>query len=128
MVSLARSRDAALEAGDAQALASTTVPGSGAASADQRLLESLQGSGQTVTGLRTDLQGVVEVPVAGLPLSAPAPAGARAVRATLSQASHQRHADAGDWTVPVQRPRQVVLVLVPEPWRVLEVLEVEDEI
>lgn len=128
VVSLARSRDAALEAGDAQALASTTVPGSGAASADQRLLESLQGSGQTVTGLRTDLQGVVEVPVAGLPLSEPVPAGARAVRATLSQASHQRHADAGDWTVPVQRPRQVVLVLVPEPWRVLEVLEVEDEI
>ncbi len=125
VVGLARSRDAALEAGDAQALTSTTVPGSGAASADEQLLKSLRDSGQTVTGLRTQLQGVVEVPVVGLPLSAPAPEGARAVRAILSQAPHQRHAGAGDWTVPVQHPRQVVLVLVPGPWRVLEVLEAE---
>lgn len=126
VVQLARSRDAALESGDLQALASTTVPGSGAASADQQVLESLRDSGQTVTGLRTQLQEVKEVPVADLPLSTPAPAEARAVRATLSQAPHQRHADERTWTVPVQSPRQVVLVLVPEPWRVLEVLEVQD--
>ncbi len=122
VVSLARARDAALEAQDGAALSQTTVPGSAAAQADARLLAGLKGSGEAVSGLRTQVQGVVEVPLEQVATSLPPPPGARVVRARLSQAAYQRRDGSGERTVPAQVAQEVLLVLAPGPWRVAEVV------
>jgi len=106
-------------AADAGALAATTVVQSPAAEADSQLLDELLESGESVEGLQTSVSQVVEV---GLPDDA---AGlwpsARAVRVTLSQSASTRSGPSGRRTVPAPSPRQVVLVLVPEPWRVADI-------
>lgn len=124
VVGLARARDAALEAQDEAALSQTTVPGSAAAQADARLLAGLKGSGEEVSGLRTHVQGVVEVPLEQVETSLPPPPGARVVRARLSQSAYQRRDGSGERTVPAQVAQEVLLVLAPGPWRVVEVVPV----
>lgn len=123
VVGLSAARDVALNAGDAEALAATTVPGSPAALADQAVWDALAAAGEEVEGLDTSLSAVseVEVPEA----SATSWPGARAVRVTQWQPPSSRvSADGTSRTVPALDPRDVVLVLVPGPWRVAEVLEV----
>ena len=119
VVTLSAARDRALMAADAGALAATTVVQSPAAEADSQLLDELLESGESVEGLQTSVSQVVEV---GLPDDA---AGlwpsARAVRVTLSQSASTRSGPSGRRTVPAPSPRQVVLVLVPEPWRVADI-------
>ncbi|SPT54115.1 Serine/threonine-protein kinase PrkC [Actinomyces bovis] len=122
VLGLVRVRDAAVESGDAAALAATSVAGSPAAQSDEALLRQLQESGETVSGLRTELQNVSEVPLTGLTLSTVPPDGARAVRATLRQPACTRSGADGSRVVPARPARKVVLVLVPGPWRVQEVL------
>ena len=119
VITLSAARDRALMAADAGALAATTVVQSPAAEADSQLLDELLESGESVEGLQTSVSQVVEV---GLPDDA---AGlwpsARAVRVTLSQSALTRSGPSGRRTVPAPSPRQVVLVLVPEPWRVADI-------
>jgi len=104
---------------DAAALAATTVPGSPAAEADGQVLDDLIESGENVEGLQTSVSQVSEVQ---LPDDAAALwPGAVAVRVTLSQSASTRSGPSGTRTVPALRPRQVVLILVPEPWRVADI-------
>lgn len=119
VVALALARDRALMDADPEALASTTVPDSPAAAADAAVMEGLLASGEGVEGLHTSISGVQEVEV---PEQAAATwPGARAVRLTESQGPYTRSGRDGVRTVPAQGSRQVVLVLVPGPWRVAEV-------
>ncbi len=121
VVALSSARDRALMAADAGALAATTVPSSPAAQADTRVLNDLIESGERVEGLQTSVSQVTEV---DLPDDAAALwPGARAVRVTLSQSASSRSGPSGTRTVPALRSRQVVLILVPDPWRVAEVRE-----
>ena len=88
VVGLSAARDRALMAGDAVALAATTVPGSPAAQADTEVLTELSDSGEGVKELHTSVSQVAEV---RLPDDAEEQwAGARAVRVTLSQSASTR--------------------------------------
>lgn len=117
-------RDNAIEAGDAETLATTTAPGSAARAEDDALLAQLVESGETVQGLSTDVLGVVEFDV---PAQVDAPEGARAAVVRTSQAASTRvGADGSARTVPAQPARDALLVLVPGPWRVLDVLPAPD--
>lgn len=120
VVDLTGRRDAALNAGDGVALADTTVPHSPAANADAAVLEALAAAGESVDGLDTDVLGVTEVDV---PEDCEQTwAGARAVRIRQSQpASTRTGADGTVRTVPALAAREVLLILVPDPWRVAEV-------
>ena len=119
VVALSTARDRALMTADAAALAATTVPGSPAAEADGQVLDDLIESGENVEGLQTSVSQVSEVQ---LPDDAAALwPGAVAVRVTLSQSASTRSGPSGTRTVPALRPRQVVLILVPEPWRVADI-------
>ena len=123
VVGLADARDRALMAGDAVALAATTVPGSPAARADTQVLTELSDSGEGVKELHTSVSQVAEV---RLPDDAAEQwAGARAVQVTLSQSASTRSGPEGARTVPALAPRQVVLIVVPEPWRVADIRAVE---
>lgn len=106
-------------AADASALAATTVPGSPAAEADTRVLAGLVESGERVADLQTSVAQVTDVALPGD--AAALWQDARAVRVTLSQSPSTRSGAAGTRTVPALESRQVVLILVPEPWRVAEV-------
>ncbi len=124
VVDLVARRDQALEDLDAIALASTTVPGSPAAEADAGLLEALVGRGAQVQGLST---AVTEVQQVDLPPEAGARwPGALAARLTRTQQAYTLVEGAGDRRVPVQPTQEVVLVLLPGPWRVAEVVAVAD--
>ncbi|WP_232023200.1 protein kinase domain-containing protein [Actinomyces viscosus] len=119
VVALSSARDRALMAADAGALAATTVPSSPAAQADTQVLNDLIESGERVEGLQTSVSQVTEVE---LPDDAAALwPSARAVRVTLSQSASTRSGPSGTRTVPALDSRQVVLVLVPEPWRVADI-------
>ncbi|WP_249435551.1 protein kinase, partial [Actinomyces sp. AC-20-1] len=116
VVGLVQARDEAIEAGDARALAATSVEGSSAAQADAAILSALVGSGERVEGLSTRVSSVSGVAVPDLP------DGAVAVELTRAQGASVRVGADGDRrAVPAQQPQRVVLVLVPDPWRVLEV-------
>ena len=52
--------------------------------------------------------------------------GAAAVHLTLAQAASTRSGPSGTRTVPAVAAREVVLVLVPGPWRVAEVRACEE--
>ena len=121
VVALSAARDRALMAADASALAATTVPGSPAAEADTRVLAGLVESGERVADLQTSVAQVTDVALPGD--AAVLWQDARAVRVTLSQSPSTRSGAAGTRTVPALGSRQVVLILVPEPWRVAEVRE-----
>lgn len=119
VVALCAARDAALVAGDAQALAATTVPGSPAAAADAGLLDALTQAGEQVGDLHTSVSQVQAVTVP--PDAAATWPGAVAVRVTQAQDPSTRTSQDGTRTVPAQSARDVVLVLVPGPWRVADV-------
>ena len=121
VVGLSAARDRALTAADAGALAATTVPGSPAAEADTQVLNGLIEAGESVGGLQTSVSQVVDVELPGD--AATLWPGARAVRVTLSQSASTRSGASGTRTVPALESRQVVLILVPGPWRVAEVRE-----
>ena len=123
VVGLSAARDRALMAGDATALAATTVPGSPAAQADTQVLTELLDSGEGVRELHTSVSQVTEV---ALPDDAATQwPGARAMQVTLSQSASTRSGPAGTRTVPALAPRRVVLIVVPEPWRVADIRAVE---
>ena len=123
VVGLSTVRDRALMAGDATALAATTVPGSPAAEADTQVLTELVDSGEGVGGLHTSISQVTEV---ALPDDAAAQwPGARALEVTLSQSASTRSGPAGTRTVPALQARRVMLIVVPEPWRVADIRTVE---
>ena len=110
--------------GDAVALASTTVPGSPAALADEALLAAIIDSGEQIEGLSTTVHSATGVPVGRE--AAESWTGATAVRVSQSQAPSVRiAADGSRREVPAQARREVVLVLVPDPWRVAEVLQAD---
>ena len=116
VISLVQARDRAIEEGDAQALAATSVEGSSAAQADAAVLSALVASGERVEGLDTRVCEVSVVDAVGVP------DGGVAVALTRSQGPSERvRADGTRRTVPAQAPQRVVLILVPDPWRVLEV-------
>lgn len=121
VVGLSAARDRALTAADAGALAATTVPGSPAAEADTQVLNGLIEAGESVGGLQTSVSQVVDVELPGD--AATFWPGARAVRVTLSQSASTRSGASGTRTVPALESRQIVLILVPGPWRVAEVRE-----
>lgn len=124
VVELSLARDSALNEGDAVALASTTVPGSPAALADEALLAAIIDSGEQIEGLSTTVHSVTGVPVGRE--AAEGWTGATAVRVSQSQAPSVRiAADGSRRDVPAQARREVVLVLVPDPWRVAEVLQAD---
>ncbi|WP_366179958.1 protein kinase [Actinomyces timonensis] len=118
---LVRARDSALVSGDAAALALTSVEGSPAARADADLLASLRGGDEQVAGLTTSVTGVREM--VGASCSDRQWEGARCVRVSLHQGPTTWTGDDGAREAPAPRAREVVLVLVPGPWRVAEVLE-----
>ena len=123
VVGLSAARDRALMAGDATALAATTVPGSPAAQADTQVLTELFDSGEGAGELHTSISQVTEV---ALPDDAATQwPGARAMQVTLSQSASTRSGPAGTRTVPALAPRRVVLIVVPEPWRVADIRAVE---
>ena len=123
VVGLSAARDRALMAGDATALAATTVPGSPAAEADTRVLTELLDSGEGVGELHTSVSQVAEVT---LPDDAAAQwPSARALQVTLSQSASTRSGPEGTRTVPALQPRQVMLVVVPAPWRVADIRAVK---
>ena len=124
VTSLSSARDGALETGDPAALAATTVPGSPAAQADEEMLAALRDSGETVSDLETSVSGVevVEVPA---DCAARWP-GAVAVRLSRAQQPSTRTAaDGTSRTVPAQASHEIILILIPDPWRVAEVLPAE---
>lgn len=84
-------------------------------------MRDLLASGETVTDMTTSVSQIVEVEV---PAGTTWP-GARAVVVTQSQAPSSRASAGTHRTVPAQAARQVVLVLVPQPWRVAEVRSYE---
>lgn len=123
VVELSVTRDAALNEGDAEALASTTAPGSPAALADQVLLTALADAGERVEGLDTMVHSVTSAQAERAGDDWP---GATVVRVSQSQGPSVRiGADGSRRAVPAQASRDVVLVLVPDPWRVVEVLQAD---
>ncbi|WP_454925045.1 protein kinase domain-containing protein [Actinomyces gerencseriae] len=123
VVELSVTRDAALNEGDAEALASTTAPGSPAALADQALLTALADAGERVEGLDTMVHSVTSAQAERAGDDWP---GATVVRVSQSQGPSVRiGADGSRRAVPAQASRDVVLVLVPDPWRVVEVLQAD---
>lgn len=123
VVELSVTRDAALNEGDAEALASTTTPGSPAALADQALLTALADAGERVEGLDTMVHSVTSAQAERAGDDWP---GATVVRVSQSQGPSVRiGADGSRRAVPAQASRDVVLVLVPDPWRVVEVLQAD---
>ena len=118
---LVRQRDAALVSGDPAALALTSVEGSPAARADAALLSALKDSGEQVAGLTTSVVGVSEVTGEACP--AEQWEGARCARVSLRQGPTTWTGGDGAHEAPAPQAREVVLVLVPGPWRVAEVLE-----
>ena len=118
---LVRQRDAALVSGDPAALALTSVEGSPAARADAALLSALKDSGEQVAGLTTSVVGVSEVTGEACP--AEQWAGTRCARVSLRQGPTTWTGGDGAHEAPAPQAREVVLVLVPGPWRVAEVLE-----
>lgn len=123
VVELSVTRDAALNEGDAEALASTTAPGSPAALADQALLTALADAGERVEGLDTMVHSVTSAQAERAGDDRP---GATVVRVSQSQGPSVRiGADGSRRAVPAQASRDVVLVLVPDPWRVVEVLQAD---
>ena len=116
VVGLVQARDEAIMEADARALAATSVEGSAAAQADAGLLAALEAAGERVEGLGTRVSGLRVL------TEEEVPPGATAVALTRSQGASVRvGADGRRRTVPAQPPRRVVLVLLPGPWRVLEV-------
>ena len=114
VVGLSAARDRALMAGDATALA---------AEADTRVLTELLDSGEGVGELHTSVSQVAEVT---LPDDAAAQwPSARALQVTLSQSASTRSGPEGTRTVPALQPRQVMLVVVPAPWRVADIRAVK---
>ena len=123
VVELSVTRDAALNEGDAEALASTTAPGSPAGLADQALLTALADAGERVEGLDTMVHSVTSAQAERAGDDWP---GATVVRVSQSQGPSVRiGADGSRRAVPAQASRDVVLVLVPDPWRVVEVLQAD---
>ena len=123
VVELSVTRDAALNEGDAEALASTTAPGSPAALADQAPLTALADAGERVEGLDTMVHSVTSAQAERAGDDWP---GATVVRVSQSQGPSVRiGADGSRRAVPAQASRDVVLVLVPDPWRVVEVLQAD---
>ncbi|WP_159626360.1 serine/threonine-protein kinase [Actinomyces sp. zg296] len=118
---LVAARDSALVSGDEAALALTSVEGSPAARADSELLASLRDGGERVAGLTTSVTGVSEMVGASCPDRQWE--GARCARVSLSQGPTTWTGDDGAHEAPAPGAREVVLVLVPGPWRVAEVLE-----
>ncbi|CAM3552767.1 protein kinase domain-containing protein [Occultella aeris] len=115
---LTAARDVALAAGDAQALAAVSVPGSPAAAADAELLAALATAGLTLSGLGTAVTDVELVSE---------PGEESVVRAVLTQGEHQRTvAGSGDVaTVVALSPRclEFTLALVEGDWRIADVAE-----
>lgn len=96
---LLATRDAALTARDAVALAEVTVPGSPLAAADAALLADLTGAGLQLRGYRTE---VLDLTVLS------DEAGTAAVRAEIHQPAHQR-VDSEGIVLPVpEQPSQCV--------------------
>lgn len=124
VVDLTSRRDDALEAADATALADTTVEGSPARASNDAVLEGLAASGEIVSGLNSEVRAVS---VAEVPAEAAATwPDASAARVTLAQAASTRSGPSGTRTVPALAAREVVLILVPGPWRVAEVRAIEE--
>lgn len=106
-------RDGALVAGDAVALAATTVPGSPAAREDVVLLERLQETGTALEHLRTEVTGVEAVTTL---------ADGVAVDVVVAQAAHDRVVTGERLTVPAQPARCARVVLSPGAggsWQIL---------
>ena len=127
VVELSLARDSALNDNDAEALAATTVPDSPAALADEALLATISDSGERIEELDTMVHSVTGARV-GQEAQEVAESwpDATAVRVSQSQAPSVRiGADGSRRAVPAQETRDVVLVLVPGPWRVAEVLQAD---
>lgn len=124
VVQLSQARDTALNEGDAQALMATTVPDSPAALADESLMTALTEAQEHVEGLDTMVSSVTAVQTdQRIEESWP---GATAVRVSQFQGPSARvGADGSKRTVPAQERRDVILVLVPDPWRVAEILQAD---
>ena len=110
---LLATRDAALTARDAVALAEVTVPGSPLAAADATLLADLTESGLQLRDYQTE---VLDLTVLS------AEAGTAAVRAEVSQQAHQRVDSEGVVRPVPEQPSQCVRldlerVDVEDPWR-----------
>ncbi|MBD8061126.1 protein kinase domain-containing protein [Oceanitalea stevensii] len=106
-------RDGALVAGDAAALAATTVPGGPAARDDVVLLERLAATGTALEDLRTEVGAVEGVTSVDEGV---------AVDVVLVQDAHERVVGGRRTTVPAQDPACARLVLVAGPddaWRLL---------
>ena len=127
VVELSLARDSALNDNDAEALATTTVPDSPAALADEALLATISDSGERIEGLDTMVHSVTGARVGQeAQEAAESWPDAAAVRVSQSQAPSVRiGADGSRRAVPAQETRDVVLVLVPGPWRVAEVLQAD---
>ncbi len=106
-------RDGALVAGDAAALAATTVPGGPAARDDVVLLDRLTATGTALEDLRTEVSAVEGVVAVDEGV---------AVDVVLVQDAHERVVGGQRTTVPAQDPACARLVLVAGPgdtWRLL---------
>ena len=96
----------------------------GLALADEALLAAIIDSGEQIEGLSTTVHSATGVPVGRE--AAESWTGATAVRVSQSQEPSVRiGADGTRRDVPAQARREVVLVLVPDPWRVAEVLQAD---
>ena len=123
VVELSLARDSALNDNDAEALAATTVPDSPAALADEALLATISDSGERIEELDTMVHSVTSAQAERAGDDRP---GATVVRVSQSQGPSVRiGADGSRRAVPAQASRDVVLVLVPDPWRVVEVLQAD---
>ncbi|WP_413453038.1 protein kinase [Georgenia phoenicis] len=109
-------RDGALVAGDAAALAATTVAGGPAAREDVALLERLTATGTELERLRTEVSAVEAV--------AQVEEGV-AVDVVLVQGAHERLVAGERVTVPAQEPACARLVLVPVPGETWQLLRSE---
>ncbi|PYG01978.1 Protein kinase domain-containing protein [Georgenia satyanarayanai] len=107
-------RDGALVAGDAAALAATTVPGGPAAREDVALLDRLAATGTELENLRTEVGAVDGVTAVDEGV---------AVDVVLVQEAHERVVAGRRTTVPAQEPACARLVLEVGPgeaWRLLD--------
>lgn len=120
LLELTRQRDQALMALDDQALAAVSVTGSAAAQADARVLQALRDAGERVEGLRTQI-------VSATVVRREQATGRVRVVVRRRQLAHIRvRQDGSRRYVPDQDERRVVVVLVPDPWRVESVEEATD--
>ncbi|MCM3662131.1 protein kinase [Georgenia satyanarayanai] len=113
VASLLARRDGALVAGDAAALAATTVPGGPAAREDVVLRDRLTATGTALEDLRTEVSAVEGVVAVDEGV---------AVDVVIVQDAHERVVDGRRTTVPAQDPACARLVLVAGPgdtWRLL---------